>query len=116
MIKNEKIVLKFIWGRAVFCDTCGTRLTRYKKVTKDEYLVSQGVDLNGPHICASCEREEAKAQNKASKAARKAQAQAQERTAKVREQNRTRKARQREREEMSRTLQRDVISVSPCDS
>jgi len=90
MIKNEKIVLKFIWGRAVFCDLCDTRLTRYKKVTKDEYLESQGVNLAGPHICAKCERKQIAANNATTKAAAKAAKTAEAKAAKVREDRRLR--------------------------
>ena len=75
MIKRTKIVIKYVWGWGVFCDSCGAQLTRHRPKRKIENLKVRRDD----HVlCTKCERAETKARNEAVRAAKKAQAQAQE--------------------------------------
>jgi len=75
MIKRTKIVFKWVWGWGVFCDACGSQLTRHKPKRKKANLKVKPDDTA---LCTKCERAETKSQNEAVRAGKKAQKEATE--------------------------------------
>ena len=69
MIKRTKIVIKYVWGWGVFCDSCGAQLTRHRPKRKIENLK---VRRDHHVLRTQRERAETKARNEAVRAAKKA--------------------------------------------
>jgi dsRNA-specific ribonuclease len=76
MMKKTQIVLKFIWGLAIYCDGCGAWLKRYGKRVDPQYFQ---VDPEAPAFCTTCERKQIAEDNAKLRAERKAKKEAEAR-------------------------------------